>query len=284
MTNAVKKYEKVPKHKEMISDSMFHNIANLSSRTSEDLLIRAITDLIALGCYTGFHKSEWCSDHHNSFATIYDPNWGDHPMSLPIVAEDFSFSSAAGHSIHNLTTMADIDIAFTLLCFCKQENHDTGQNLTFWCRSDSNWMCPMQASLKFFWLAQRLGTPRDSTEPVYRDPATGERQQITATQVVAFLRHTAQKVFNIPARHNDPLAWHCHIIHVTTTYLPHLTWFSDSYIKNRLRWCSNTFLIYLRNIFYTTNQHTKAISLGLLTPLAVDLHGCSNPTKPFSVL
>jgi hypothetical protein len=33
MTNAVKKYETVPKHKEMISDSMFHYMAALSKRT-----------------------------------------------------------------------------------------------------------------------------------------------------------------------------------------------------------------------------------------------------------
>jgi hypothetical protein len=44
MTNAVKKYETVPKRKEMISDSMFHYIAKLASRASEDLLARAITD------------------------------------------------------------------------------------------------------------------------------------------------------------------------------------------------------------------------------------------------
>jgi hypothetical protein len=56
MTNAIKKYETVPKHKEMISDSMFHYIANLASRTSEDSLVRTVTDWIALGCYTGFRK------------------------------------------------------------------------------------------------------------------------------------------------------------------------------------------------------------------------------------
>ena len=44
MTNAVNKYETVPKRKEMISDSMFHYIANLASRTSKDLLVHGIVD------------------------------------------------------------------------------------------------------------------------------------------------------------------------------------------------------------------------------------------------
>jgi hypothetical protein len=77
MTNAIKKYETLPKHKELISDSMFHYIAKLASRASEDSLVRAVTDWIALGCYTRFQKSEWCSDNHELYTTIDNPNWGN---------------------------------------------------------------------------------------------------------------------------------------------------------------------------------------------------------------
>ena len=41
---------------------------------------------------------------------------------------------------------------------------------------------------------------------------------------------------------------------------------ADSYLKNRLRWRSDTFLMYLRNTFQTTEQHTTAITLGLDPP------------------
>jgi hypothetical protein len=130
MTNTVKKYETVPKPKEMISDSMFHYIANLASRASEYSLVHAITDWIALG-YTGFQKSEWCSDNHNFHATIDDPNWGDWPNVLPIITEDFSFASATGCHVHNVSAMPNKAITFTSLCFCKQKNNDNGQSLTY---------------------------------------------------------------------------------------------------------------------------------------------------------
>ena len=74
MTNAVKKYVTVPKHKEMISDSIFHYIAILSKRASKDSFVHTIVNWITLSCYTGFRKSEWCSNYHVSFATIDDPN------------------------------------------------------------------------------------------------------------------------------------------------------------------------------------------------------------------
>jgi hypothetical protein len=119
MTNAIKKYETVPRRKEMISDSMFRDIANLASRASESLVC-AVTDGIVLGCYTGFQKSEWCSDNHDIYATINDSNWGDRPNALPIIVEDFSFTSATGRCVHDVNAMPNDDITFTTLCFHKQ--------------------------------------------------------------------------------------------------------------------------------------------------------------------
>jgi hypothetical protein len=104
---------------------------------------------------------------------------------------------------------------------------------------------------------------------VYRNPTTDKRRLITASQVAIFLHHVAHKVFDIAVGHTDLLAWFCHSIHVTAANLLHRARFWDSYIKNRLRWRSDTFLMYLRNTFYTDYQHTKAITLGLDPP------GCS---------
>jgi hypothetical protein len=266
MTNAIKKYETVPRHKEMISDSMFHYIANLASHTSEDSLVRTVIDWIVLGCYTGLRKSEWCSDNHDLSATIDDPNWGDRPNALPDIAEDFSFTSTTGRRIHDVHATPDNDITFTTLCFRKQKNNDNGQTLTYRRPADSHWLCPTQASLNIVRRARRLGSPHNSPTAVYRDHNTGKRRLITASQVTIFLRHVTHKVFDIPTRHKDLLAWSCHSICVTTANLLHRAWFSDSYIKNRLRWRSNTFLMYLRNTFYTADQHTKAITLGLGPP------------------
>jgi hypothetical protein len=101
---------------------------------------------------------------------------------------------------------------------------------------------------------------------VYRKPTTGKHRLITASQVAIFLHHVPHKVFDIPAEHKDLLAWSCHSIRLTDANLLHRAWFSDSYIKNRLRWRSNTFLMYLCNTFYTADQHTKAITFGLDPP------------------
>jgi hypothetical protein len=122
----------------------------------------------------------------------------------------------------------------------------------------------------------RLDTPRDHPASVYHNPTTGLRQLITAGEAVDFLQHVAHKVFDITRRHKDLLAWSCHSIRVTAANLLHWACFSDSYIKNHLHWKSDMFLMYLRNTFYTANQHTKAITLELDPPT----RNASHPLEP----
>lgn len=94
------------------------------------------------------------------------------------------------------------------------------------------------------------------------------------------------KVFDIPTSHRDLLTWFCHSICVMAMNLLHRTRFSNSCIKNRLRWRSDTFMMYLRNTFYTADQHTKVIILGLNPPprgmpgLLNRMNCCSMPTQP----
>jgi hypothetical protein len=60
----------------------------------------------------------------------------------------------------------------------------------------------------------------------------------------------------------------------------HRARFFNWYIKNRLQWRSDTFLMYLRNTFYTADQHTKAITLGLNAPN----RSAARPLEPHEVL
>jgi hypothetical protein len=116
MTDAIHKCESVPECKEMIFNGMFHNIARIYSRTSLDSFIKAIIDWIILGSYIGFQKSKWCSNHHDAFITIDDPNWGDRPTLLSIIADNFSFTMESGQCPSCLLTINDDDIVFTSCC------------------------------------------------------------------------------------------------------------------------------------------------------------------------
>jgi hypothetical protein len=42
------------------------------------------------------------------------------------------------------------------------------------------------------------------------------------------------------------------------------------FIKNRLRWCSDTFQMYLQNMFHIANQHSKALVFNIAPPSLAD--------------
>ena len=57
MTNAVRKWELVPNHCEVIHTAMFDHLLKTSSSHHEDSLHTATTDWSLLGRYTSFRKS-----------------------------------------------------------------------------------------------------------------------------------------------------------------------------------------------------------------------------------
>ena len=127
----------------MISNSMLHYIARLTCHASCDSLVRSITDWIILGCYTSFHKSQWCSIYHSIFKTIDGPQWYVDVTVLPIISHDFSFMTESSHCLLNIHSTHDNNIGFTMLCIHRQRTMTTGKNLHQH-RADSNWMCPTQ--------------------------------------------------------------------------------------------------------------------------------------------
>jgi hypothetical protein len=59
-------------------------------------------------------------------------------MALPIIAEDFGFSTETGQQIRGLASTLDDAIAFTSLYIRKQKNNDNGQTLMYRHHMDSS--------------------------------------------------------------------------------------------------------------------------------------------------
>jgi len=116
MPNAVKKWESAPKHKEMISDSMFHHMARLYHLTSLDSFVKAVT---------GFCTIEWCNDPPTHFATTDYPHWGDR-----LIQDDFSSCATSGQCLSHMFAANDDNIMFTTLCIKKQKNNDNSPSMT----------------------------------------------------------------------------------------------------------------------------------------------------------
>ena len=270
--DAIKQYEKVPDRRYMIEDSMVIWLYKEAQKESNiDSGLSAIVDWIILGRYTGFRKSEWAQSTLSSFERI--ETWEGNPP-LAMILSDFQF---LGPNQERLSVRALYDQGLQLEEAAKlvehvniewrhQKNGDHGQKVMYSRDRYNPKYCPTLAALRIAWRALRLGVPSD--EPIGVFIHKKRRRFITDTMVAKVLRLAAKEVLNI----TDPdelKLWSTHSIRVTAANLLHRERFSDSFIQSRLRWKSNSFLVYLRNTIYAAGQHcTIKISDTNLPPMA----------------
>ena len=272
--DAVKKYEAVPDRREMIHDSMYHHLIDCYESAPlghPDSLDRAMAEWLFLGRWIGPRKSEWCGDSATSYRTIDDPEWGDRPNALPFILQDFRFLTESGAECpitreHWSDPYMDLpkDFAYVEVRVRKQKNNDNYQKLLYARLKNQPILCPVRNAFKIVCRGFRLGLQDTHPAAVYATRAKmAPFHLITGTDVSTHLRKIARVVFNL--KRDDPAlqAWSSHSLRVTACNLLHRAKFSDSYIKNRLRWKSDSFMMYLRNTFYTADEHAKALDIGI---------------------
>jgi hypothetical protein len=276
ITEAVRKYEKVPNRREMIHDAMFHFIIQQYKKFrthSPDALVTALCEWLVLGRYVGFRSAEWCHESPTTYKRIVDEEWGDRPDSLALILGDFSFATCDGTPFtvpstwygRHFTSLPS-PLHYTTLEIRKQKNNDNGATLTY-AKHDKNCeLCPTLAALNIVCRGHRLGLPSTHPAAVYSALQHKLPRLITARDANNLLRHSAQIVFKMKKGSKQLDKWSTHSIRVTACNLLHRARYSDTYIKNRLRWKSDAFLMYLRNTFYTADEHSKSLSLDLAPP------------------
>ena len=262
---AVKKYESVANRREMIHDEMIHYMERVRPSLRIDSSDAAIIDWIFLGRFTGYRGIEWCQETLKDFEKIEDKLWSG-PLSYAFIEEDFQFFTDEKVHIPNHTITADSypSIGYVMIRYKKQKNDRNMEVIPYMKDADNPAFCPVRAAHRIFLRARRLGAPQDEPIAVFlksEGQYAGERCFITKDLVADFLRRVAQKVYNM--KDSDPALqrWSTHSIRVTACNLLHRQGFSDTYIQTRLRWSSNTFLMYLRNTLYSASQHTKALHI-----------------------
>jgi hypothetical protein len=272
--DAVRKYEDVPNRREMIHDAMFMYM--LWRKHSPDCKLVALCEWFILGRYTGFRSAEWCHKHRTKWERIQDELWGDRPDCLGLIFEDFTFHTENGTTVVlSKTDWADphrplpAQIRYMKMRIRKQKNNDNYQVLTYKVAMKCTALCPVTAAFRIITRGYRLGLHKHHPAAVYFDTKSGEHRLITSNDANSYLRSVASAVYGIKKDGDELNKWSTHSIRVTACNLLHRARFSDSYIKNRLRWRSDSFLMYLRNTFYTADEHGKALDLEI-TPATTD--------------
>jgi hypothetical protein len=149
-----KKWEGLPKRREMLSDEMLDIFWERKQAAKEDSLDACFFDWLALSRYTGFRSSEWAQTRKTTFERIDQ----DNSAARAMVDSDFLFFDSAGRLLEkrpsNFNRVHRLNV-----CWRVQKNKQNGEVISYWVDTiDPRW-CPVMAAWRICMRAQRHNLP-----------------------------------------------------------------------------------------------------------------------------
>ena len=256
------RWETVPNRREPLTykmvDCAYNDVlTTMVERTDyvPDNICESLTDWLILGMQAGMRLSEWCQDKslylkNKQIALNIDGS------SKAFILKDFYFADENNRRRNN-SVAVHIATAETLTITWRfQKNNDNGQKLTFSKNDEIHNRCPVRAALRIRARALRYNIPVDAPLAIYREPS-GKICLIDNTHVEHFLQSLATVVYNISDK-NELKKFTSHSIRVGACVVLHENNCSGAFIKLRLRWRSDAFLVYLRNTTKLAQLHNDA--------------------------
>jgi len=248
----------MPNRREPITSDMIEFILAKAKTTHEDSLVAALADWFVLGEYTGARLSEWAQTlAHTQRGQIGCNNIDN--SSKAFILEDFQFEGSRCKRLCNAPnhTLNPHEVHGVRICWCYQKNGDNGQKILYTRNTANTTCCAVRAALSIRKRAQRLKIKSGNPLAMYRDKK-GQVSYIHNKDIDDTLRSTAKTVYNI-SKEEELSRWSAHSIRVGAAVTMHIAGANAEEIKICLRWRSNTFMFYLRDVPALASKHNHII-------------------------
>ena len=138
------------------------------------------------------------------------------------------------------------------IVFHTQKNESNGEQCLFSKNHKVGGKCFVKAMMHVLRRFVHLMGANDFTTPLaIYSPGPGVTPRlITSTEIESIMRKVTSRLYNLdPVKDQKDLQhWSTHLLRVGACVILHVMGFSEAQIKWLLRWQSNTFMVYLRNL------------------------------------
>ena len=157
--------------------------------------------------------------------------------------------------------------------FWTQKNGANGEERLFTPNPSSTAFCPVLCIHRLLCRLARIQLLDPRVNPhtplsVYLDQATGLAKLITANEIEFFMRGLASEAHGLhPVRDSDALQlFSAHSLRIGACVLLHVMGFTFVDIKWILRWKSDAFMAYRRNMAILSHMHNRAVDRAAAMP------------------
>jgi hypothetical protein len=261
----LQRWESVPDRREPFTLDMLDALCSLvaSTQAPPDSDLAALQDWFTIGLFAGLRKSEWAQNAGTATMGSQQLNrFGD---TQAFCVNDFRFELTNGKRVLGYAVLSEQADAVQKLriTFRTQKNGENGEEKLFARNEKPHGCCCVRAALRVLERFQRLRGNSDLTTPlgIYRS-TDGHCRLITSDLVEREMRNLAAKVYHLdPVKDRVALQrWSCHSLRVGACVILHGKGFTESQIKFLLRWRSNAFMMYLRNLTVLSTGQNAAFT------------------------
>ena len=238
-------------------------IANQAATQKDDCCLdAAMANWTLCNLYAGCRGVEWMqTDSKNQIITSYHKNRFNNAYAFTLA--DIQCTTAGNQALTLAEALANPNnVGCIRLRFEEQKNGENGEKKLFVRNTTKPQVCFVTNFMQI--LARHASLTNSNPKlplSVYRDQS-GAPCNITSVDVETSLRHAAAKLYNLdPVKNKAELQmWSSHSLRVGACTTLYAMGFHEMEIKHLLRWKSNAFMTYLRNLAVTSRRHNDALS------------------------
>jgi len=252
------RWEKMPNRREPLTKTMvkaqhaYCRTARYSRFTGEQAAMR---DWLTFGIFSGVRRGEWAMESANLATLVFGPD----ELPRQFCMHDLVFYGPGRSVMDNddavhIATAASVDVTWRF-----QKNKDNGQTITFTPNPDDEELCPVRALLNIRRRAQLLGLAMDHPLAAYDVASKRGPAVIHSGTIRRCLRRLAKSCYGI-TKAEDLALYTSHSIRVGACVALHIAGKATEFIQSALRWRSDAFKMYLRNVVVIAQQRVTALN------------------------
>jgi hypothetical protein len=256
-----KRWETVPNRREPFNLELHNHIAQQAKSNTDDCCLEAaMANWTLCNLYAGCRGIEWAQTDTNN-ASIGSHHKNRFGNAYAFTPEDVECMTRANQRISHQEAINKPDAVGSIkLRFEEQKNGENGEKKLFVRNNNKPHICFVDNFMQIMIRHSKLsGNPKQPLS-IYRCNE-GKPTNITTADVEVSIRTAAAKLYNLhPVTNKKELQmWSSHSLRVGACTTLYAMGFHEMEIKHLLRWKSNAFMTYLRNLAVTSRRHNTAI-------------------------
>jgi hypothetical protein len=228
----------------------------------------AIADWTALGISTGMRRSEWVQPD-NKHSDLEKPQLHDDlKIIMAYLPDDWEFYDLRGRKLtHDGAVLGGMaNLSRLRIRWRTQKNGENYESKTYLVNTKHPDLCPVNRGFSILLRYHRLvGFNRPNVPlAVYRNGTIDQVSErlLYSEQVTKVVRDTAMAVLRLHPKKDDAeiKRFSTHSLRVGACQILYANGFTAHEIKHLLRWKSDAFMVYLRDIAWVARKQNDAVS------------------------